>query len=80
MAIYLLPLGWLSAAALHGAWDFTGNGVPNPYLQLAILLIISLLSYGLLGGAIFKANEISAPQPLQSARVTAALGAEDDSG
>jgi len=80
MAIYLLPLGWLSAAALHGAWDFTGDGVPNPYLQLAILLIIALLSYGLLGGAIFKANEISAPQPLQPARVTAALGAEDDSG
>jgi hypothetical protein len=39
-----------------------------------------LLSYGLLGGAIFKANETSDPQPLQPAPATAALEAEDDSG
>ena len=80
MAIYLLPLGWLSAAALHGAWDATGNMVPNPYVQLAMFLILALLSYGLLGGAIFKANETSDPQPLQPASAAAALEAEDDSG
>jgi RsiW-degrading membrane proteinase PrsW (M82 family) len=80
MAIFLLPLGWLSAAALHGAWDAVGNMVPNPFVQLAMLLILALLSYGLLGGAIFTADDISAPQPLQPVPATAALGADDDSG
>ena len=80
MAIYLLPLGWLSAAALHGAWDATGNIISNPYVQLAMWLILALLSYGLLGGAIFKANDVFGPQPLQPAAATGALGAEDDSG
>jgi RsiW-degrading membrane proteinase PrsW (M82 family) len=80
MAIYLLPLGWLSAAALHGAWDATANIVPNPFVQLAMFVILAMLSYGLLGGAIFKADEISVPQPLQPASVMATLGADDDSG
>jgi RsiW-degrading membrane proteinase PrsW (M82 family) len=80
LAIYLLPLGWLSAAALHGAWDATGNIVASPFVQLAILLILALLSYGLLGAAIFKADEISAPRALQPAPATAALGDDDDSG
>jgi RsiW-degrading membrane proteinase PrsW (M82 family) len=80
MAIYLLPLGWLSAAALHGAWDATGNMIANSFVQLAIWLILALLSYGLLGGAIFKADDISAPQPLQAVPATAALGSDDDSG
>lgn len=79
LAIYLLPLGWLSAAALHGAWDASGNIVTNPYVQLAIFLILALLSYGLLGGAIFKADEIANPRPLQPAPATAALDAGDDS-
>jgi RsiW-degrading membrane proteinase PrsW (M82 family) len=80
MAIYLLPLGWLSAAALHGAWDATSDIVPNPYVQLAMWLVVALFAYGLLGGAIFKANDISAPRPLQPAAAAAALGADDDSG
>jgi len=80
MAIYLLPLGWLSAAALHGAWDATGNIVTNPYAQLAIWLILALFGYGLLGGVIFKANDVFGPQPLRPATATAALGADDDSG
>ncbi len=80
MAIYLLPLGWFSAAALHGAWDATGNLVANPYVQLTLLVILALLSYVLLGGAIFKANDISARQPIRPVPATAALGAGDDSG
>jgi RsiW-degrading membrane proteinase PrsW (M82 family) len=51
-AIFLLPLGWLSAAALHAAWDNLGD-------TLGSLVFLALLSYGLLAGAIFKAREIS---------------------
>ncbi len=73
MAIFLLPLGWLSAAALHGAWDVTGNNVNNGIAALAIWLILALLSYGLLGGAIFKANDISASHPLEAPPATAPI-------
>jgi hypothetical protein len=29
MAVLLIPLGWLSAAALHGAWDATNDLVDS---------------------------------------------------
>jgi RsiW-degrading membrane proteinase PrsW (M82 family) len=59
MAIYLLPLGWLSAAALHGAWDGLGGLTDSTILSILILVGDGLLSYALLGGALFKAREIS---------------------
>ena len=59
MAVFLIPLGWLSAAALHGAWDGI-NSVTQSNLIVAIFLIgDGLLSYALLAGAIFKALDIS---------------------
>ncbi len=58
-AWFLLPLGWFSAAALHGAWDATGNVVSQGVVMLVCWMFIALLSYALLGGAIFKARDIS---------------------
>jgi RsiW-degrading membrane proteinase PrsW (M82 family) len=58
-AIFLLPLGWFSAAALHGAWDATDALVKQSLLNFGIELVIAILSYLLLGGALFKAREIS---------------------
>jgi RsiW-degrading membrane proteinase PrsW (M82 family) len=56
-ALLLLLLGWLSAAALHGAWDGFAS-FNNGYIVLSAWLTIGLLSYALLAGAIFKAREI----------------------
>jgi RsiW-degrading membrane proteinase PrsW (M82 family) len=58
MAIYLLPIGYLSAAALHGAWDATTSIFHNGFVIVGIFLFLALLGYALLGGAIFKAREI----------------------
>ncbi len=57
-AIYLLPIGYLSAAALHGAWDAADTVSQNGLVVLGLYLFLALLSYGLLGGAMFKAREI----------------------
>jgi RsiW-degrading membrane proteinase PrsW (M82 family) len=59
MAFCLLPLGWFSAAALHGAWDATGSIISQGLITFGCWMFIALLSYALLGGAIFKAREIS---------------------
>lgn len=59
MAIYLLPIGYLSAAALHGGWDATTAIFQNGFAIVGVLLFLALLGYALLGGAIFKAREIS---------------------
>jgi RsiW-degrading membrane proteinase PrsW (M82 family) len=73
-AVFLIPLGWLSAAALHGAWDGI-SGVTQSELILAIFLIgDGLLSYALLGGAIFKAREISPRLASSSAPAPIAKG------
>jgi RsiW-degrading membrane proteinase PrsW (M82 family) len=58
MAIYLLPIGYFSAAALHGAWDAVDGVSQNGFLILGLYLFLALLSYALLAGAIFKAREI----------------------
>ncbi len=58
MGIYLLPIGYLSAAALHGAWDATSSIFDNAFVELGLYLFLALLGYALLGGAIFKAREI----------------------
>jgi RsiW-degrading membrane proteinase PrsW (M82 family) len=58
-AILLLPLGWLSAAALHGAWDGIASVSDNGFVVMGSWLLLGMLSYALLGGAIFKAWEIS---------------------
>jgi RsiW-degrading membrane proteinase PrsW (M82 family) len=59
MAVLLIPLGWLSAAVLHGAWDATSDLVDSALLGLPVHLVIGVLSYALLAGAIFKARDIS---------------------
>jgi RsiW-degrading membrane proteinase PrsW (M82 family) len=59
MAVLLIPLGWLSAAVLHGAWDATSDLVHSDLVGVPVHLMIGLLSYALLAGAIFKARDIS---------------------
>jgi RsiW-degrading membrane proteinase PrsW (M82 family) len=58
-AMFLLPLGWLSAAALHASWDGIGTVTDSGVVILSFLILLGLLSYALLAGAIFKAREIS---------------------
>ncbi len=72
-AFLLLPLGWVSAAALHGAWDGFGS-LDNGYVVVGAWLAIGLLSYALLAGAIFKAREIS---PMSERAAAAGAQAED---
>jgi RsiW-degrading membrane proteinase PrsW (M82 family) len=67
MAVILIPLGWLSAAVLHGGWDATSDLIESPLLDAPVHLVIGVLSYALLAGAIFKAREIS---PSFAARCT----------
>lgn len=69
MAVFLIPLGWLSAAALHGAWDGIGNVIGSAYAGVPLLISDGVLSYALLAGAIFKAREISPRLALQSTLV-----------
>jgi RsiW-degrading membrane proteinase PrsW (M82 family) len=59
MALLLIPLGWLSAAALHGAWDATNALVDSAIIGAPVHVVIGVLSYALLAGAIFKARDIS---------------------
>jgi RsiW-degrading membrane proteinase PrsW (M82 family) len=59
MAGLLIPLGWLSAALLHGAWDATGDLADSALIGVPLHLVIGVLSYALLAGAIFKARDIS---------------------
>ena len=73
IAVLLLPLGWFSAAALHGAWDASSGVTQSGPITLCCWLVLALLSYGLLGGAIFKAREIS---PGRAAASTKAQGME----
>ena len=58
-AVFLVPLGWLSAAALHGAWDSISGLINSAAISVPLLVGDGLLSYALLAGAIFKAREIS---------------------
>jgi RsiW-degrading membrane proteinase PrsW (M82 family) len=59
MAGLLIPLGWLSAAFLHGAWDATSDIVDSVLIGVPVHVVIGVLSYALLAGAIFKARDIS---------------------
>jgi RsiW-degrading membrane proteinase PrsW (M82 family) len=72
-AIVLLPLGWLSAAALHGAWDSIGVVVDSDLGAIVAWVFVGLLSYALLAGAIFRAREIS---PRAAALVTTSAARE----
>lgn len=76
-AFLLLPLGWLSAAALHGAWDGFAS-LNNGYVVLGAWLTIGVLSYALLAGAIFKAREISPTIGAQALPHTAAAAVPDE--
>jgi hypothetical protein len=70
MAVLLIPLGWLSAAVLHGAWDATNDLVSSNLINVPVHVVIGVLSYALLAGAIFKARDIS---PSFAARCPQAL-------
>jgi RsiW-degrading membrane proteinase PrsW (M82 family) len=59
MAVLLIPLGWLSAAVLHGAWDATSDLASSVLTGVPAHVVIGVLSYALLAGAIFKARNIS---------------------
>jgi RsiW-degrading membrane proteinase PrsW (M82 family) len=59
MALLLIPLGWLSAAVLHGAWDATSDLTDLDLIGVLLRVVIGVLSYALLAGAIFKARDIS---------------------
>jgi RsiW-degrading membrane proteinase PrsW (M82 family) len=59
MAALLIPLGWVLASVLHGAWDATSDLADSPLIGVPIHLVIGVLSYALLAGAIFKARDIS---------------------
>ena len=59
VAVFLIPLGWLGAATLHGAWDATSDLANSTLIGVPVHLAIGVLSYGLLAGAIFKARDIS---------------------
>jgi RsiW-degrading membrane proteinase PrsW (M82 family) len=59
MAAILIPIGWFSAAALHGAWDGIGSVTSSDTIAVLFLIGDGLLSYALLAGAIFKGREIS---------------------
>jgi hypothetical protein len=70
MAVLLIPLGWLSAAVLHGAWDATNHLITSALIGVSVHVVIGVLSYALLAGAIFKARDIS---PSFAARCPQAL-------
>jgi len=70
MAYVLIPLGWLSAAALHAGWDAIDVVTSNGLVILCFWVFVGLLSYALLAGAIFKAREIS---PRRHSRVAVGL-------
>lgn len=59
MAIFLIPFGWLSAAALHAGWDGITDVTNSDLVVLLFMIFVGVLSYALLGGAIFQARDIS---------------------
>ncbi len=67
MAIFLVPLGWLSAAALHAGWDGVGAVANSGPVILCFWVVVGLLSYALLAGAIFQARHISSTHPAGAA-------------
>jgi RsiW-degrading membrane proteinase PrsW (M82 family) len=74
MGALLIPLGWLSAAALHAGWDGIGS-VTSSNLMVGVFLVgVGVLSYALLAGAIFKARDIS-PQFASASEPVATPGA-----
>jgi RsiW-degrading membrane proteinase PrsW (M82 family) len=73
MAVFLIPLGWLLAAVLHGAWDATSDLVDSPLISVPVHVVIGVLSYAMLAGAIFKARDISPSFAARRARMITRL-------
>lgn len=67
MAIFLVPFGWLSAAALHAGWDGIDAVTNSDIVMVVFWISVGVLSYALLAGAIFKAREISSRPYFDSA-------------
>jgi RsiW-degrading membrane proteinase PrsW (M82 family) len=59
MAVFLVPFGWFTAAALHAGWDGIDVVTGSEVVVFCFWVFIGVLSYALLAGAIFKAREIS---------------------
>jgi RsiW-degrading membrane proteinase PrsW (M82 family) len=60
-AVRIVIIGWLSAAALHGAWDSVSFGAysSNAAVTVGLLFLVAALSYVFLGSVILKARKIS---------------------
>jgi RsiW-degrading membrane proteinase PrsW (M82 family) len=66
----LLVLGWLSSAALHGAWDGLGSAFQGPLAAL-VLTVVGTASYACLAAAILKARQLSPNRAKNFATVVA---------
>jgi RsiW-degrading membrane proteinase PrsW (M82 family) len=77
MAIFLVPFGWLSAAALHAGWDGISDVTNSDIAIMVFLVFVGVLSYALLAGAIFQARAIS-PRLALVAGAAAEPGAAGD--
>lgn len=75
MAVFLLPLGWASAAALHAGWDGIGAVTNSDPIVLGFDALVGVLSYALLAGALYQAREIS---PTRTFGSEAPVGAGHD--
>jgi RsiW-degrading membrane proteinase PrsW (M82 family) len=69
MAAVLIPIGWLVAAVLHGAWDAASDLIDSVLISVPIHVAIGVLSYALLAGTIFKARDISSSFAPRCARL-----------
>jgi RsiW-degrading membrane proteinase PrsW (M82 family) len=55
----ILPIGYLTAAALHGLWNASSAFSPNENTSLVVSAIVGILSYAFLTAAILKARSLS---------------------
>lgn len=55
----VLPIGYLTASALHGFWNASSAFSPNQNTSLVVSAIVGILSYAFLTAAILKARSLS---------------------
>jgi RsiW-degrading membrane proteinase PrsW (M82 family) len=55
----ILPIGYLTASALHGFWNASSAFSPNQNTSLVVSAIVGILSYAFLTAAILKARSLS---------------------
>ena len=70
MRVRLLALGWLTAAGMHGVWDFAQGLAPDGSVpQLLLGIPLALLVYAFLAATIIKARQISPTRAFNFATV-----------